>query len=781
MFRKILGAAAIMLAVHGGALAQTLNEGEVLGNFSPTPGPAVPTDLTGPAGFGLFGNGVGTAPSYQGYLGYSGLTPRSWQSKAGDSVNIMDYAAQYNCIQGDYTTDCTAAFNAAVLAVSNYSQSADPVLAASTGTVHVPAGPCFRITAPITMLRGVSLIGEGGLSSCILADDTDALQYSFNAYYDQPQVSNILLYGCHWDPTPPTPHCAAPTAARTAILRTSGTNAEVDNMYGLALQNLMVWGFDTAVDVATVRNMSITNSYFQNINTCVTVRGFSFGVRLQDLKCIRADGDGLGAIGDGFVAITFNYTTSTPPTPPAGITGPEGIEINHSEFAQFNNGIRLDKTVFATITNSDVLAFVNGIRYTNVTGGLFIHNNYIEITGASANVGIFGQGSGGAGSAITNIDSNSLIASGTPTNPLSAAATGIQINESGLWGQHNVNITKNLMQGFTSRDIYVFGPDQVTIDGNYARSSTTANSIEITSSTGGINFITRNDAANPIVVIAADLTSGVVRKCDNIVAGVNESCSWGVTINDTQTLSNKTFVAPALGSPSSVGTMPGFALGGTVSGGGNQINNVVIGAVTPLAITGTTVSANTSITSPIHAASAALQFQSNGSTYAGQITTGQQWVIGANAAPASGPLLTLNQNTVAPPAISNQPSLHLVGANNTLSGILTDAFGSSSQNVWGRESPSVLLPRGRRSARRPSSEPWATRHLTTSEPIARWSPWTPPRWEPSRRRTGAGGTASEPAPPRRGCRSASASRRVFASVAPPTPGRDASASTTRRS
>jgi hypothetical protein len=40
-----------------------------------------------------------------------------------------------------------------------------------------------------------------------------------------------------------------------------------------------------------------------------------------------------------------------------------------------------------------------------------------------------------------------------------------------------------------------------------------------------------------------------------------------------------------LGSPSSVGTLPAHTLGGTVSGGGNQINNVVIGATTPLAAT----------------------------------------------------------------------------------------------------------------------------------------------------------------------------------------------------
>jgi Chaperone of endosialidase len=55
----------------------------------------------------------------------------------------------------------------------------------------------------------------------------------------------------------------------------------------------------------------------------------------------------------------------------------------------------------------------------------------------------------------------------------------------------------------------------------------------------------------------------------------------------------------ALGSPSSAGTIPAFTLGGTVAGGGNQINNVVIGTTTPLAGLFTTLSASTSVTSPL--------------------------------------------------------------------------------------------------------------------------------------------------------------------------------------
>lgn len=59
----------------------------------------------------------------------------------------------------------------------------------------------------------------------------------------------------------------------------------------------------------------------------------------------------------------------------------------------------------------------------------------------------------------------------------------------------------------------------------------------------------------------------------------------------------------ALGSPSSAGTIPAFTLGGTISGGGNQLNNIIIGSTTPLAGTFTTVNKVT-ITQP--AASATL-------------------------------------------------------------------------------------------------------------------------------------------------------------------------------
>jgi len=71
-----------------------------------------------------------------------------------------------------------------------------------------------------------------------------------------------------------------------------------------------------------------------------------------------------------------------------------------------------------------------------------------------------------------------------------------------------------------------------------------------------------------------------------------------VGTTDTQELSSKTLnasVGKGTWTASGTWVLPAVTLGGTVSGGGNQINNAVIGTVTPLAGTFTTVKATTGI------------------------------------------------------------------------------------------------------------------------------------------------------------------------------------------
>ena len=69
-----------------------------------------------------------------------------------------------------------------------------------------------------------------------------------------------------------------------------------------------------------------------------------------------------------------------------------------------------------------------------------------------------------------------------------------------------------------------------------------------------------------------------------------------VTAGGTEELDNKTLdssVGKGTWTASGTWTLPALTLGGTVSGGGNQLNNVIIGASTPLAGSFTTANATT--------------------------------------------------------------------------------------------------------------------------------------------------------------------------------------------
>lgn len=152
----------------------------------------------------------------------------------------------------------------------------------------------------------------------------------------------------------------------------------------------------------------------------------------------------------------------------------------------------------------------------------------------------------------------------------------------------------------------------------------------------------------------------------------------------SQTGTGTTFamsVAPTFTGTTTVATLAAttinaFTLGGTISGGGNQLNNIIIGTTTPLAGAFTTMTASTSVTSPIYTASGSLTFQSNGSTFAGAISTGQLWEIGANATPDS--LLTVNNNTGASTAPSSGSVFHLLGADAAVTRMTMDNYGSQS-------------------------------------------------------------------------------------------------------
>lgn len=103
--------------------------------------------------------------------------------------------------------------------------------------------------------------------------------------------------------------------------------------------------------------------------------------------------------------------------------------------------------------------------------------------------------------------------------------------------------------------------------------------------------------------------------------------------------------------------------------------NVSTGAVT----VSPALTASTSITSPFHAASGLLTFQSNGSTFAGSIDTGQRWIIGLSGAtvPTTTQLL-VTRNAATPVALGFNSTMILNDADGTVSRFTSSSIGTNN-------------------------------------------------------------------------------------------------------
>jgi len=170
--------------------------------------------------------------------------------------------------------------------------------------------------------------------------------------------------------------------------------------------------------------------------------------------------------------------------------------------------------------------------------------------------------------------------------------------------------------------------------------------------------------------------------------GVNTGSSGAFVVN-----------GGALGSPSSAGTIPAFTLGGTIAGGGNQINNVIIGTSTPLAGAFTTVTATGNITSggilqalgTVQSSSGAdLSLNANGANRDVIVKvngTEQARFVGSTGNVGIGTsspifltdILSGTANTGA--NVNNPSQLSVTGANKTLTGGGATVFVNSNSNT----------------------------------------------------------------------------------------------------
>ncbi len=126
---------------------------------------------------------------------------------------------------------------------------------------------------------------------------------------------------------------------------------------------------------------------------------------------------------------------------------------------------------------------------------------------------------------------------------------------------------------------------------------TASSPLAITAATGNITCTTcaTTAGANIPTIAKGDLLYG---SAANTLTTLAKDTGTSRFLKNSGTSNNPAWAQPTF-TDLATGTAPAFTLGGTVSGGGNKINNVIIGTSTPLAGFFTTLSASTSLTSPL--------------------------------------------------------------------------------------------------------------------------------------------------------------------------------------
>lgn len=150
-----------------------------------------------------------------------------------------------------------------------------------------------------------------------------------------------------------------------------------------------------------------------------------------------------------------------------------------------------------------------------------------------------------------------------------------------------------------------------TFTGTQTFSSTIAGNIS-----GSAATVTTNANLTGAVTSVGNAASLGSFTSANLISALTDETGSGVAVFGTAPILS-TVDARGTWTTGTSWTLPAFTLGGTVSGGGNQLNNIIVGTATPLAGSFTTVSGSTSLTSPIHyggsAAGSTLTLQSTSS------------------------------------------------------------------------------------------------------------------------------------------------------------------------
>jgi hypothetical protein len=468
---------------------------------------------------------------------------------------------------GNGTTDDTTAIQTAATAACG-----TVGIGGAATTLYFPAG-FYKITTTISITCGLKIVGDGWSA------DSGAL------VQNQAISSNANLSGSIIEPTSTTfgltfstnqavtirdiavVYLSRPTAASgiagITIAAAGAASAPAPLAWNLAtaIDRVWIYGADRDLVLSNLGSFTVANSLFQ----------------MHASNGILVTGPNLPFAGDWDIGPGNTFASGS-------VTNCAHILITSG------GGGRISGNKLNTCGSNNVIPpfATSGIQWSpnlNVTNNslepIVVTDNTIE--GLTYCLQFFGGNVGQNASATqVNIAANQMwcltdvYTTATSTNGM--WISGMTIASNFMTAQTQAGIST------TTKNLDLNGIQNVNITGNQfalvqGAGGDTSTAISAGAQTANIFQLSNKALANVTIPATVPLAADGTGTGIEAALRVNVGTAGSPVIN-----------GGALGSPSSAGTLPAYTLGGTISGGGNQINNIIIGTTTPLAGSFTTLS-----------------------------------------------------------------------------------------------------------------------------------------------------------------------------------------------